>query len=104
MARPQRIWELFGLDGKIAAITGAGHGIGAETARLLADAGAMVAIIDRNPDRAEKLAAEIGAQGGEVRVFIADVSKQSSVQGVFRDIKRSLGRLDVLVNNAGIFP
>ena len=104
MARPQRIQELFGLDGKVAAITGAGHGIGAETARLLADAGASVAIIDRNPDRAEKLVAEIKAQGGEAWAFIADVSDQAAVQAVFTDIRETLGRLDVQVNNAGIFP
>jgi NAD(P)-dependent dehydrogenase (short-subunit alcohol dehydrogenase family) len=104
MARPQRIQELFGLDGKVAAITGAGHGIGAETARLLADAGASVAIIDRNPDRAEKLVAEIRGQGGEARAFIADVSDQAAVRAVFADIRADLGRLDVQVNNAGIFP
>jgi NAD(P)-dependent dehydrogenase (short-subunit alcohol dehydrogenase family) len=104
MARPQRILELFGLDGKVAAITGAGHGIGAETARLLADAGARVAIIDRNQDRAEKLAAEIQAQGGAAYPFIADVSEQAAVQSVFADIRSALGRLDVQVNNAGIFP
>ena len=104
MARPERIQELFGLDGKVAAITGAGHGIGAETARLLADAGASVAIIDRNPDRAEKLVAEIKAQGGEAWAFIADVSDQAAVQAVFTDIRETLGRLDVQVNNAGIFP
>ncbi|MDB5578560.1 MAG: short-chain dehydrogenase/reductase [Bradyrhizobium sp.] len=104
MARPQRIQELFGLDGKVAAITGAGHGIGAETARLLADAGATVAIIDRNPDRAEKLVADITAQGGKARAFIADVSGQDAVKAVFAEIRAALGRLDVQVNNAGIFP
>jgi NAD(P)-dependent dehydrogenase (short-subunit alcohol dehydrogenase family) len=104
MARPQRILELFGLGGKVAAITGAGHGIGAETARLLADAGATVAIIDRNPDRAERLVAEIKSQGGEARAFFADVSEQSAVRAVFANIKSALGRLDVQVNNAGIFP
>jgi NAD(P)-dependent dehydrogenase (short-subunit alcohol dehydrogenase family) len=104
MARPDRIQELFGLSGKVAAITGAGHGIGAETARLFADAGALVAIIDRNADRAEKLVTEIKAQRGEARAFIADVSGQSAVQRVFGDVRRSLGRLDVQVNNAGIFP
>ena len=104
MARPERIQELFGLDGKVAAITGAGHGIGAETARLLADAGASVAIIDRNPDRAQKFVADIKAQGGEAWAFIADVSDQAAVQAVFTDIRETLGRLDVQVNNAGIFP
>src|SRR5277367_1853620 len=104
MARPQRIWELFGLDGKVAAITGAGHGIGAETARLLADAGATIAIIDRNPDRADKLVAEIQAQGGAAHAFIADVCEQAAVQAVFANIRSTLGRLDVQVNNAGIFP
>jgi NAD(P)-dependent dehydrogenase (short-subunit alcohol dehydrogenase family) len=104
MARPQRIQELFGLSGKVASITGAGRGIGAETARLLADAGATVAIIDRNPDRAEKIVDEISAQGGEARAFVADVSEQKAVQAVFTEIKSALGRLDVQVNNAGIFP
>ena len=104
MARPQRIQELFGLDGKVAAISGAGHGIGAETARLLADAGATVAIIDRNPDRAEKLVADIVSQGGKAQAFIADVSDQDAVKAVFAEIRAALGRLDVQVNNAGIFP
>ena len=104
MARPQRIQDLFGLDGKVAAITGAGHGIGAETARLLADAGATVAIIDRNRDRAQRIVADIKDQGGEARAFVADVSEQAAVRAVFADIKSSLGRLDVQVNNAGIFP
>ena len=104
MARPQRIQELFGLDGKVAAITGAGHGIGAETARLLADAGATVAIIDRNPERAEKLVSDIVSQGGKAQAFIADVSGQEAVKAVFAEIRAALGRLDVQVNNAGIFP
>jgi NAD(P)-dependent dehydrogenase (short-subunit alcohol dehydrogenase family) len=104
MARPQRILELFGLDGKVAAITGAGRGIGAETARLLADAGATVAIIDRNSDRADKIVGEIRSVGGHARSFVADVSEQRAVQAVFADIKGALGRLDVQVNNAGIFP
>ena len=69
MGRPQRIQELFGLDGRVASITGAGHGIGAETARLLADAGATVAIIDRNPDRAARLVAEIKGVGGQAHAL-----------------------------------
>ena len=104
MARPQRIQELFGLADKVASITGAGRGIGAETARLLADAGATVAIIDRNPDRADKIVAEIEAAGGQAKAFVADVSSQAAVQAVFAQIKTQLGRLDIQVNNAGIFP
>jgi NAD(P)-dependent dehydrogenase (short-subunit alcohol dehydrogenase family) len=104
MARAQRILELFGLDGKVAAISGAGHGIGAETARLLADAGATVALIDRNPDRVAKIVAEITELGGQAKAFIADVTGQAAVRAVFADIRGSLGRLDIQVNNAGIFP
>ncbi|WP_321845458.1 SDR family NAD(P)-dependent oxidoreductase [Paraburkholderia bannensis] len=93
--------QLFDLSGKVAAITGAARGIGAQTARTLASAGAAVAVLDVSPS-GEELVAEIVAAGGKAYFWKLDVTQEAEVQRVFAEIVARFGRLDVLVNNAGI--
>lgn len=93
--------QLFDLNGKVAAITGAARGIGAQTARTLASAGAAVAVLDVSP-HGEELAAEIVAAGGRAHFWKLDVTQEDEVQRVFGEIVARFGRLDALVNNAGI--
>ncbi|MDU4252543.1 SDR family oxidoreductase [Pseudomonas sp.] len=88
---------------KIMLITGASRGIGAATALLAAERGFAVAInYRREREAAEALAAQITAAGGEARAFAADVAIEGDVLRLFREVDEAFGRLDVLVNNAGI--
>ena len=96
------IEELFDMRGKVAAITGAARGIGAQTARTLAAAGAAVAILDVLSKEGEALAEEITAQGGKAAFWTLDVTREADVERVLGEIVGRFGRLDVLVNNAGI--
>ena len=89
---------------KIIAITGASSGIGAATAELLAERGAQVVIGARRGDRLEALAAKIRAAGGSVLVQPVDVTDQDSVDQFIHAAVTRFGRLDVLVNNAGLMP
>jgi NAD(P)-dependent dehydrogenase (short-subunit alcohol dehydrogenase family) len=89
------------LSGKTALVTGSSRGIGADTARYLAQAGANVVINYRNKaPRAEKLAAELRDLGVEVLVVGADLTDPESVQAMFAEVERTFGALDVLVLNA----
>jgi len=84
-------------------ITGAGRGIGAATARLFAKKGMDVVINYReNQASAENLCAEILGFGGVAQVIQADISVETEVQKLFKEIDSRMGRIDVLVNNAGI--
>ncbi len=84
-------------------ITGASRGIGAATALLAAERGFAVAInYRREREAAEALAAQITAAGGKARAFAADVANEGDVLRLFREVDEAFGRLDVLVNNAGI--
>lgn len=84
-------------------ITGASRGIGAATARLAAERGFAVAInYHRKREAAEALVAQITALGGKARAFAADVTNEGDVLRLFREVDEAFGRLDVLVNNAGI--
>ncbi|WP_179405087.1 SDR family NAD(P)-dependent oxidoreductase [Burkholderia guangdongensis] len=96
------IEQLFDMRGKVAAITGAARGIGAETARTLAAAGAAVAILDVLAEEGEALAGAIRAEGGQATFWRLDVTHEADVARVFGEIVGRFGRLDVLVNNAGI--
>ncbi|MFV3412438.1 SDR family oxidoreductase [Pseudomonas nitroreducens] len=88
---------------KIMLITGASRGIGAATALLAAERGFAVAInYRREREAAEALAAQITAAGGKARAFAADVANEGDVLRLFREVDEAFGRLDVLVNNAGI--
>lgn len=89
------------LTGKTALVTGSSRGIGADTVRYLAQAGANVVINFRNKaPRAEKLAAQLRDLGVEVLVVGADLTDPESVQAMFSEVERAFGSLDVLVLNA----
>ena len=90
------------LDGTVALVTGASSGIGAATARLLSAIGATVALAARRKDRLETLADEIGVAGGTALVIECDVTNQDEAAHAVERTVSELGRLDTLVNNAGV--
>ncbi|MCB9421961.1 MAG: SDR family oxidoreductase [Ardenticatenaceae bacterium] len=92
------------LAGQVAIVTGAGRGIGAAVAQLLAASGTKVAINDINPDRAERTAAAIRAEGGEAAAIVADISNKFQCSHLVDSTRREWGRLDILINNAAIKP
>jgi NAD(P)-dependent dehydrogenase (short-subunit alcohol dehydrogenase family) len=99
-AAPSRS-SAFRLDGKVAAITGAGSGIGRAIAKRFAQEGAAVRIIDLNEKSGDAAAEEIAKSGGDAKVYTCDVSDQASAKAVFDKIARE-GHLDIVVNNAGV--
>ena len=90
------------LKGKVAIITGAALGIGAATARRMAEEGASVALLDLHGAEGEALATTLSHAGAKARFWACDVSKESEVARVFGEVEAHFGRIDVLVNNAGI--
>ena len=91
------------LTGKVALITGAGRGIGRAICTALAQAGAVVAINYAHSEKqARDLQAQIAAEGGRACLYRADVSKEDQVQAMVEAIVQEFGRLDILVNSAGI--
>jgi len=90
------------LDGTAALITGASSGIGAATASVLAAHGAAVALAARRKDRLEELAAEIRAQGGTALVLESDITREAEATAAVERMVAELGRLDTLINNAGL--
>ena len=91
------------LDGKVAFLSGAARGIGGATARLMAQAGAKVAIGDLLEERGRQTAKEIEVAGGQALYVPLDVTSESSWAGAIDAAVKKFGKLDVLVNNAGIF-
>jgi NAD(P)-dependent dehydrogenase (short-subunit alcohol dehydrogenase family) len=96
------VLDKFALNGKIAAVTGAGQGIGAAIAEALGEAGATVAILDIDGTRAESAAGKLRARGFAAEGLALDVTSSRDVDRVAADLERRHGRVDVLVNNAGI--
>jgi NADP-dependent 3-hydroxy acid dehydrogenase YdfG len=90
------------LDGTVALITGASSGIGAATALELAEQGAAVTLVARRADRLDMLAAEIRAKGGTALVLAGDITVEEEAREVVERTVVELGRLDTLINNAGV--
>src|SRR2546423_5398149 len=90
------------LDGKVAIVTGAGQGIGAATARKMAEEGAKVVVSDIKEASGSAVAEEIRSAGGEAVFVRADVSDTEDVKGLMAGAVEAFGRLDVLHNNAGV--
>jgi NADP-dependent 3-hydroxy acid dehydrogenase YdfG len=92
------------IENKVVLITGASSGIGAVTARYLADRGARVAVAARRKDRLDELVADIVSSGGSARSYALDVTAKADVEAVVAATVADFGRIDVLVNNAGLMP
>ena len=90
--------------GKIAMVTGAAAGIGRETAREFARAGAQVALVDIDGPGAEKVARQIENEGGRASAHPADLSKTDGIRSVFRLVLQAYGQIDALANVAAIYP
>src|ERR1700710_162537 len=91
------------LSGKVALVTGGSRGIGAASARALADEGANVAIsYVASPEKAAAVVNELQAKGVQARAFKADQANAKEVDQLVKDVASHFGRLDILVNNAGV--
>jgi NADP-dependent 3-hydroxy acid dehydrogenase YdfG len=93
-----------GIKGKVVLITGGSTGLGAETARHLAASGARVAVAARRKDKLDEVVDAISKAGGEARAYQLDVVDKKQVKSVVDTVIGDFGRLDVLINNAGIMP
>lgn len=94
--------DWLGLAGRICVVTGAGSGIGRAIATAMVGAGAVVALLDRNRASCERVAAELGGQGGRVLPIECDTSDVASVSAAAEAVRKAFGACDVLVNNAGL--
>ena len=92
------------LDGKSAFITGAGSGIGRQSAFLMAEAGARIVVCERDEEAGRGTVEAIEEEGGSAFLVVADVSDDGQMQGAIEQACSSAGGLHVLFNNAGIFP
>ena len=92
------------IEGKVVLITGGGTGLGAETARHLASKGAIVAIAARRRNKLDEVVAQITNAGGRARAYLLDVADKKQFKAVVDAVVADFGRLDVLINNAGLMP
>jgi NAD(P)-dependent dehydrogenase (short-subunit alcohol dehydrogenase family) len=99
----QRDAGLSSLRDQVVVVTGGGRGIGQVFAKSLADAGAVVAVAGRSADELTKTVTEISARGGRVDSVILDVTDRDAVATGILQVERSFGRIDLLINNAGLW-
>lgn len=101
---PAPLASIIDLSGKTAVVTGGAMGIGYGIAYRLAEAGAAVVVVDMNGEAAAEAAARLNDKGWKARAATADVSDAGQVERMISDAVAAYGRLDLLVNNAGIYP
>jgi 2-deoxy-D-gluconate 3-dehydrogenase len=94
--------SLFDLKGRVAVVTGGNGGIGLGMARGLAQAGAAIVVVGRNLEKSKAAAAELGKLGVKTDVLEVDVTSESACRKMIDDTVARFGRLDILINNAGI--
>lgn len=92
----------FGLNGQTIIITGASKGIGAGIAKELANEGAITLLCSRNVEQLNELKSQIEKEGGMAHVFSLDVGSVTQIEQVFKSIYDQFGKIDVLINNAGL--
>ena len=92
----------FRLDGRTALVIGGNRGIGLGIAQALHGAGARIALAARSVESLEQAAQALGSEGPEASAFPVDIRSVAAVQGLVRDVHDSFGRLDILVNSAGV--
>jgi 3-oxoacyl-[acyl-carrier protein] reductase len=90
------------LEGQVALVTGASRGIGRGIALALADAGAQVALAARSPDQLRSVEREIRERGGKAVGLPVDLAEEPQIEALFGRLAETYGRLDILINNAGI--
>ncbi|WP_022964742.1 SDR family oxidoreductase [Halopseudomonas pelagia] len=93
-----------GIENKVILITGGSTGLGAETARYLASCGAKVAIAARRKPELDKVIADIQSNGGTASAYVLDVTDKVQVENTVAAVVADFGKLDVLINNAGLMP
>src|SRR5690348_14730602 len=96
--------RMSNITDKVVVITGASSGIGESTARLLAGNGAKVVLGARRKDRIDALVKDITSKGGSAHASKTDVTKRNEVEALVQGAMVKHGRIDVIVNNAGIMP
>ncbi len=95
--------DFASLKGRVVIVTGAGQGIGRVFAHAFAACGAVPVIAERNADSAQRVAQEIAEAQGEALAVATDVSQPDSIAAMIAKVEQRYGRIDVLINNAGIF-
>jgi NAD(P)-dependent dehydrogenase (short-subunit alcohol dehydrogenase family) len=95
---------LFDLSGRVAVVTGGTRGLGLAMARAFAQAGAAVVVVSRKPDACDEVAAALRAEGARAAACACHVGHWKELDGLVEEVYREFGRVDVLVNNAGLSP
>ncbi|MGA3213247.1 MAG: 3-oxoacyl-[acyl-carrier-protein] reductase [Terriglobales bacterium] len=91
-----------GVEGRVAVVTGAAQGIGRAIAKMLAQGGATVAVVDIMEEKLGAVVEEIASAGGQAAAFKMNVAEEDSVKQVMKEVFAKFGKLEILVNNAGI--
>src|SRR5882724_2359244 len=91
-----------GVVGRVALVTGASRGIGRACALALAEGGALIALAARNEEKLASVAQEIESKGGQAATFRMDVSNEAEVKGAVKAVIERFGKVEILVNNAGV--